>query len=148
MWLGNLIAGMVVLALGGAVVFFSLQLPYSSEYGPGPGFLPLWLGIALMGSSIGVMIKTFLKTDRTGLFFKPRTKIGIKMLVLIGITFLLFPLFGFSIGLALFTTASMKTLGKHRLVVCGLTGVVTAVGIHFLFGRWLDIPLPTGVIGW
>lgn len=30
----------------------------------------------------------------------------------------------------------------------GLAAVVTAVGIHFLFGHWLDIPLPTGWVGW
>jgi len=148
MWLGNLIAGIVVLALGGAVIFFSSQLSYSSEFGPGPGFLPLWLGIALVGCSIGVILKTLKKTDRTGLFFKPGTRIGVKMLALIAGTFLLFPLLGFSIGLALFTAASMKTIGKHALIVCGLTGIVTAIGIHFLFGRWLDIPLPTGLIGW
>ena len=148
MWLGNLVAGIVVLALGVAVVFFSSQLPYLTEFGPGPGFLPLWLGIGLIGCSIGVLIKTFIKADRTGLFLKPRTKIGFKMLVLIVITFLLFPLLGFSIGLAFFTTLSMKTIGKRRLIFCGLTGMITAVGIHFLFGRWLDIPLPTGVIGW
>ena len=159
MWLGNLIAGIVVLALGVAVVFFSSQLAYLTEYGPGPGFLPLWLGIALTGCSIGIIIKTVLKADSLrpggvydpegkGLFFKPRTKTGLKMLVLIVVTFLLFPLLGFSVGLAFFTTLSMRAIGKHRLILCGLAGISTAIGIHFLFGRWLDIPLPTGIIGW
>jgi putative tricarboxylic transport membrane protein len=148
MWIGNLIAGVIILALGAAVVYFSSELPYLTEFGPGPGFLPLWLGIALIACSIGVIIKTLLKTDRTGLFVKPRTKVGMQMLVLIAVTFLLFPLLGFSIALALFSAISMKTIGKHRLIHCGLTGIVTAVGIHFLFGHWLDIPLPTGIIGW
>jgi putative tricarboxylic transport membrane protein len=148
MWFGNLIAGFVVFGLGAAVIFFASELPYSTEFGPGPGFLPLWLGIGLVSCSLGVLVKTFLKADRARVFFKERTKLGIQMLVLIFITFLLFPLLGFSIGLALFTTISMKALGKHRLIPCGLTGVITAIGIHFLFGRWLDIPLPTGLIGW
>ena len=57
MWLADLIGGVVVLLLGFAVVFFSRQLPYMSEYGPGPGFFPLWLGLGIIGCGIGGKIK-------------------------------------------------------------------------------------------
>jgi len=45
----DLLGGVVVLLFGLSVVFFSSQLPYTSEYGPGPGLLPLWLGVGLAG---------------------------------------------------------------------------------------------------
>ena len=70
------------------------------------------------------------------------------MLVMIVVAFLLLPLLGFSVGLALFTAASMRIIGKHGILMCALTFVGAAIGIHFIFGEWLSIPLPTGIVGW
>jgi len=148
MRLTDLIGGVVVLILGLAVVFFSSQLSYYSEYGPGPGFLPLWVGVVLIGCAIFVIINVLKKHDKIGTFFKPRTKLGLQVLIIIFITFLLLPLLGFSIGLALFVGSTMRIMGRHRWVSCGLTTVVTAICIHLIFISWLTIPLPQGLIGW
>lgn len=148
MRLADLIGGVVVLILGLAVVFFSLQLTYYSEYGPGPGFLPLWLGVVLIGCAIFVIINVLKKHDKIGAFLKPRTKLGLHVLIIIFITFLLLPFLGFSIGLALFVGITMRIMGKHRWVSCSLTAVVTAICIHLIFISWLTIPLPQGLIGW
>jgi putative tricarboxylic transport membrane protein len=148
MRLADLIGGVVVLFFGLAVVFFSSQLSYYSEYGPGPGFLPLWVGIVIAGCAIYVIIDVLKKHDKIGTFFKPRTKLGLHVLIIIFITFLLLPLLGFSIGLALFVGITMRIMGKHRWVSCSLTAVVTAICIHLIFISWLTIPLPQGLIGW
>ena len=148
MRLADLIGGVVVLFFGLAVVFFSSQLPYYSEFGPGPGFLPLWVGVVLIGCAIFVIINLLRKNDKIGTFFKPRTKLGLHVLVIIFITFLLLPLLGFSIGLALFVGITMRIMGKHRWVSCSLTAVMTAICIHLIFISWLTIPLPQGLIGW
>ena len=148
MWLADLIGGVVVLVLGFAVVFFSWQLPYMSEYGPGPGFLPRWIGFGILGCAIVVIIRVLRKHDKSGPFFKPLTKVGVKALVLMVIAFLLFPLLGFSVGLGLFVGVSMRVMGKHGLISCGVTAVVTAIAIHYIFAHWLSIPLPTGMVGW
>ncbi len=144
----DLIGGIIVLLLGVAVVFFSRQLVYMSEYGPGPGFLPLWLGIGLVGCAFFVILKNLKEGGKLGSFFKARTKLAVKMLVTIIVAFLFFPLLGFPIDLALFTGFTMRLMGKHRLVLCGVTAFITAIGIHFIFGELLFIPLPKGMIGW
>jgi len=148
MWLADLIGGVVVLLCGLAIVFFSSQLPYSSEFGPGPGFLPFWLGIGIAGCAVLVLMKILKQRNRTEVFFKPLTRLGVQMLVMIVIAFLLLPLLGFSVGLALFTATAMRVIGKHPMLMCGLTAIGTAIGIHFVFGEWLSIPLPTGIVGW
>jgi putative tricarboxylic transport membrane protein len=148
MWLADFIGGVVVLLLGIAVVFFSWQLPYKSEYGPGPGFLPLWLGFGIVGCSIVVILNTLKKHKITEAFFKPRTKLAVSILIQIAIAFLLFPLLGFSIVLGLFVGTSMRIMGKHGWIACGLTTVITAIAIHYIFAHWLSIPLPTGMVGW
>lgn len=148
MRIADLIGGVVVLLLGVAVIYFSSQLEYYSEFGPGPGFLPLWVGIIITACAIYVIIKLLTKHSKTGEFFKPRTKLGLQILITIIITFLVLPLLGFSIGLALFIGVTMRMMGKHRWVPCGLTAIVTAIGIRLIFISWLTIPLPRGLIGW
>ncbi len=148
MRIADLIGGVIVLLLGLAVIYFSSQLEYYSEYGPGPGFLPLWVGIIIAGCAIYVIIDVLKKHHKIGTFFRPRTKLGLHVLVIIFITFLLLPLLGFSIGLALFAGITMRIMGKHRWLSCSLTAVVTAICIHLVFISWLTIPLPQGLIGW
>ena len=148
MWLARVFGGATVLALGLAVVFFARQLPYHSDYGPGPGFLPTWIGYVLVLCSLVVIVQELRTADTGATFFQPRTRLAIKVLVVIAIAFLLFPLLGFSVGFGLFICATMRLMGGHRWVTCGVAAIVTAVGIHYLFGHWLDIPLPTGLVGW
>jgi hypothetical protein len=70
------------------------------------------------------------------------------VLTLIVAVFLMLPVLGFSVGLALITAGGMRLMGKHSWLSCGITVVVTAVCIHYLFGQWLGIPLPEGMFGW
>jgi hypothetical protein len=148
MKVADLVGGLVVLLLGIGIVFFSSQLPYKSEYGPGPGFLPLWLGIVLIGSAVFVLLNILKKHVKVDSFLKPRTKQSAMMFVLIFISFLLLPLLGFAVGLAFFSAVTMRVMGKHSWKACGLTAVGVAIGIHFVFGQWLHIPLPAGIVGW
>jgi hypothetical protein len=147
MWVAELIAALIALALGLAVVLFSFQLSYMSEYGPGPAFLPRWIGFGIAICALVILVQVLKKSRKAVEFFRPGTKMGIKIFIEILITFLLFPLLGFSIALGIFTGVAMRTMGKHRWISCGLTAAVTAVSIHFLFGHYLDIPLPTGMTG-
>jgi hypothetical protein len=146
--IADLVGGLVVLFLGIAIVFFSSQLPYKTEYGPGPGFLPLWLGIVLIGSAVFVIANILRQHSTVEPFLKPRTKQSATMFILIVISFLLLPLLGFAVGLAFFTGLTMRVMGRHGWIACGLTAVGIAIGIHFVFGQWLNIPLPTGIVGW
>jgi hypothetical protein len=144
----DLIAGVIVLLLGVAVIYFSSQLEYYSEFGPGPGFLPLWIGICITGCATYLIFNMLKKDKKVGSFLKPRAREGFKLLILIIATFLLLPLLGFSIGFGLFAGITMRAIGRHQWVSCGLTAIGIAIGIRFVFVHWLSIPLPTGIVGW
>ena len=148
MWHARVIGGVAVLVLGVATIFFSRQLPYHSNYGPGPGFLPLWIGVVLVLCSLVVTVQELRVPNKGETFFQPRTRMAVKVLVVIALTFLLFPLLGFSVGFGLFICATMRLMGSHRWATCVVAAIATTVCIHFLFGHWLDIPLPTGLVGW
>ena len=150
MWRAEFIGAWVVLLFGLFIIVFSLPLQYYTELGPGPGFLPLLIGICILIGGMIEIVKTFRKKNRAeqGTFLLPRSKLGFQMLALIVIAFLLLPILGISVGLSLCTAAAMKIIGKHKMWICGLMALGSAIFIHFVFGRWLDIRLPTGLIGW
>ncbi len=145
----NIIMGVIFFFLGIATVITTwLTLPYTSDFSPGPGFLPLWLGICLTAASIPVIVAEFRKKQATAKLFRPETLQCVKALLMIVAVFLLLPVFGFSAGLAMITAGSMRLMGKHGWLACLATFLATAVGIHYIFGQWLSIPLPQGMIGW
>jgi putative tricarboxylic transport membrane protein len=149
MWYANIIGGVAFFLLGVATTILAwLDLPYTADFSPGPGFLPLWLGIGLTICSVPVMVAELRNKDKSGKLFRPETVKCVKVLLLIIAVFLLLPVFGFSAGLALITAGGMRLMGKHSWASCTVTVIVTAVCIHYLFGQWLSIPLPQGMIGW
>jgi len=148
MGVANLLAGIGVLLFGSLVTYSASQLPYSGEYGPGPGFLPLWIGIVLIGCAIVTIIKAVRQygQEKEG-FIQTKTRwVGFVFLTLI-VTFLLVPVLGLSLGLALFTGFTMRAAGRHSWVLCIVMAVVTGAAVRVVFGVMLDIPLPRGVVG-
>ena len=150
MWRAELIGAWTVLLFGLFIVVFSIPLQYYTDLGPGAGFLPFWIGIGVTVGGVVEVVKALRIRARIdmGRFFQPRSKLGLQMLVLIVVTFLIFPVVGFSVGLALCTAAAMRIIGKHEIMTCGITAVLSAIFIHVVFATWLDIPLPMGLIGW
>lgn len=145
----NIAASLTFFFLGVSTILLSWRdLPYTSDFSPGPGFLPLWLGIGLTVCAIPVTIAEFRKRGRAEKLFRPETVKCVQVLILIVTVFLLLPVFGFSAGLALITAGGMRLMGKHGWGFCAAIVVVTAVSIHYLFGQWLGIPLPKGMSGW
>ena len=149
MWHANIIAGVAVFLLGITTTILAwLTLPYTGDFGPGPGFLPLWLGITLMVCAIPIIITDLRTADKSEKLFRPETLKCLKVLILIVTVFLSLPVLGFAAGLALITGGGMRLMGKHSWLSCVVIVIGTAVCVHFLFGQWLSIPLPKGMIGW
>jgi putative tricarboxylic transport membrane protein len=144
----NVIGGIVTLVAGLSITFFAWQLPYSSEYGPGPGLLPLWIGMVLSASAILTIVNALRHYGhQEESFFQPKTRQVLFILVALIATFLLVPFLGLSVGLALFTGFTMRKTGHHSWILCGIMAVATAVAVWVIFGYMLDIPLPKGFIG-
>jgi len=150
MWSANIIGGVAIFLLGIGTAVLAWRLPYTMESSPGPGFLPLWLGIIMSFCAAFVIANDLKNRDayRSEKLFLPETVKCLKVLALIVTVFLVLPFLGFSLGLGLITGACMRMMGKHSWISCGVTVIVSAICIHYLFGVWLTIPLPGGVIGW
>ena len=144
----DLIGGIGVLGLGAAITFFAGRLPYTAEYGLGPGFMPLWIGMVLMGCAVITIIQSLRQAG--GLqkkFVTPRTrKVGFVFFTLI-VTFVAVRFLGLAVSLGLFTGFTMKTVGQHGWALSAIVTLATAAAVYVIFGYLLDIPLPKGFFG-
>jgi putative tricarboxylic transport membrane protein len=144
----NLIGGTFILVLGVTITYFSSRMTYMSEYGPGPGLLPFWIGIALSTCAALTIFRAIVQYKKQGgKFFQPKTGQVAFILGALIITFLLVRPLGLALSLALFTCFTMRATGRHGWILCCFMAVLTAVAVRIIFGYMLDIPLPKGLIG-
>jgi putative tricarboxylic transport membrane protein len=144
----NLIGGTFILVLGLGITYFSSQMTYMSEYGPGPGLLPFWIGLALSACAVVTIVRAVpLCRKHKAKFFQPKTRQVAFMLAALVVTFMLVRPLGLALSLALFTGFTIRATGRHGWTICLLMTIATAAAVRIIFGHMLDIPLPKGFMG-
>ncbi|HEY1286749.1 MAG TPA: tripartite tricarboxylate transporter TctB family protein [Burkholderiales bacterium] len=130
-----------------AVGFAAAAIRYYDYWGaggPGPAFLPFWLGVAMSLLALMMLAKALRNPD-PGEAWLPRGEGRRHLLVVLGITTLFVALLkyvGMLIGTALFLAALVSYLGAHRWWVT-LAVALAAAGFNWLvFVHWLRLPFP------
>ena len=54
---------------------------------------------------------------------------------------------GFAASIFVYVTVLTGSIGKHRWRVAFATGALTAIAFYVVFARWLQVPLPKGIMG-
>lgn len=147
-----LVVAILLLLLALFVGAESLTLRYYTALGPGPGFFPFWLAIALGAAAIGMLLQTMLKKTQEPMpedFFPTRAgliKMGAVALAMVGTIALLEPL-GFRLTLLLMYLFLLWSLGQRGCIVTPLVALAGSFGVYHLFVHWLNVPLPVGSWG-
>ena len=151
-WRGPRIAGLALLALGGAALVATTRIPSVRDGWAvsGPRFVPLVASLMLIVLSIAFLTRTVVRPDldlaRFAAAEAARTHWPTPALVmagLLGYVALLVPL-GYALATALFFTATARVLGSRRLARDAVAGVVLGVAVSYAFTRWLGVRLPVG----
>jgi hypothetical protein len=144
------IAGAALLAF--AVAFSAGALKYYTYWGPGgpgSGFLPFWLGIA-MAVLAGFLLVGALASRDAGVGWLPRGE-GLKRLVVVltGTTAFvaLLQVVGMILGTVLFLVALLRLLEGYRWFVTLGVAVAMAVVNYLVFTYWLRVPFPVSPFG-
>lgn len=144
------IVSIIFVAFGAFVLYLSLDLSYSADYGPGPGFFSFWLGILLI--LIGGI--DFIGTTR-----RPREPLpegfipdrpGLRRLLfisasLVAVIFLMKPL-GYTLTILPFSIFLLRTMGRQAWWATMIISLAGSFGTFQLF-RALQVPLPVGFLG-
>ncbi|MDP1675157.1 MAG: tripartite tricarboxylate transporter TctB family protein [Burkholderiales bacterium] len=144
---GDVLSGAVLVALGVYVIIEALGWNYMSEEGPGPGFFPLWYGIAMVVLSLVLVLRSAINPAPGA----PAdwTAIGRALLAwaaFAGCVALMQPL-GFLLSFALLTLFVVAVMYGRPLKIAMAAAVGNAVVFYFLFVLALDLSLPVGPLG-
>jgi putative tricarboxylic transport membrane protein len=124
------------------------QYQWWGSGGPGPAFVPFWLGL-LMALLASMMLIRSIKEKNPGQSWLPRGQGLRDMLVVLAATIAFIALLkvtGMIIGTALYLAFLVRYLGRHRWWVT-LAIALGAAGFNWLvFVHWLRVPMPEGML--
>lgn len=151
MSLAETLSGLGIVALGGFILLETLRkLPYAVDAVPGPGFLPLWLslGIIALGLVLTVQGLRTAAAAREVVEWPERDgwrRIAIVVVALAAGLWLLEPL-GFLLVMVLYVAVVGFGLGMRSWRVLVPVSLLVAVALYGIFGLWLRVPLPKGIL--
>lgn len=146
----DLVTALVISSFAVFLIYEASSLPYYSEYGPGPGFLPLWLGMGILVLALSLVFANLLGFARIEKgVAQPWTAVGRALGGWFGlmVAIALLPWVGFGLSFAFLTTLLILVLeGRSPLTALG-TAVSLSLGFYLIFALALGVPLPSGPWG-
>lgn len=149
-WLkGDVVSGAVLAALGVYIISEARQWTYSGPEGPGPGFFPMWYGIAMLVLSLILIAQSVMRPVQGGRDALDWHGIGRALLtwaVFAGSVALL-KFAGFLLALALLTLFVVAVMYGRPLKTAVAVAVGNSAGFYLVFHLALDVSLPVGLLG-
>ena len=147
----DLLSGLFWLGISIFVVIESILMDIGAFHSPGPGFFPFWSAVIVGTFAIILLVTIRLKK-------KWKRKIrdlwkGVQWQKVIWVLFSLFlypfllPIIGYLIttfGLMVF---SISIMGRSKLWVQGISGLIITLVSYFIFYMLLGVQLPQGIFG-
>lgn len=151
--LGVRVFGLVLLLLGGVVLYGTLQLTRTSGYSViGPAAVPMVIALGLIALSVLFIIRTTFIGD-PDLFEHVRTEeaathwptVLTQMVLLVAYVFSL-GILGYIIATSLFIPVGARLLGSRKPARDVAVGVGLALVVYFSFTELLGLRLPAGLL--
>lgn len=142
------ITSLLLALLGLYVAFEGYSLKLGSLQNPKPGFTVLWAGIILAGLSLSLFIKTFRSPEAIGIspWKGVQWQKGLKIIVYLIIYVFVFHWLGFLISTFTLLLLLFKSLESQRWSIALLLSVVTTILCFFIFGYFLELRFPQGIL--
>jgi putative tricarboxylic transport membrane protein len=147
---GEVLAGLILSALGIFILLRAWAWEYTGDFGPGPGFLPFWLGVIIISFSLLVIFATLRssnhrKTPSDEKTTKPSRSLSSWFALMLAIALLAW--LGFYFTFAILTTFLVLTLERRPVAVAVAIGLGTALVFYLVFSLALRVALPSAPWG-
>lgn len=146
------IFGVIGLGLSLWCYLESTKFDYMTQFTPGPGFMPFWVGVILALLSCYLIYDSFKrepsKQDDKKILPEKHAliRVGAIILMLFGVKFSM-NILGFPLTLVLFTTAILLLLERYSILKSVGYGIAYAAVTWFVFQYILSMGFPKGFLG-
>jgi putative tricarboxylic transport membrane protein len=138
-------------ALSALVIFSTRDLPYWSDYSPGPAFAPWWIGACGLVLSALLVLQVLRAgpqplpeeaiTTRRG-FIRASSTFAVLVAFVV-----LIPIIGLVLASMAAAAVIMLVILRRAVVTSVFTMLITGAVIYGIFLWWLQVPLPKGPLG-
>jgi putative tricarboxylic transport membrane protein len=152
MKIADYIFGVIGLGLSLWCYLESRKFTYMTEFTPGPGFMPFWVGVILALLSCYLLIDTYVrkssKEDSTSILPKKRAlyRVGFLFVLLI-ILKTVMPFLGFPLTVCLFVATILFSLERYSIVKSIGYGIAYSAVTWLVFEKYLEMGFPKGFPG-
>jgi putative tricarboxylic transport membrane protein len=141
---GDALTGLALAAGGAVFAVLAWPIPRGEIGNPGPGFLPLVLGLALVVLGLGCAMRAWRTRDAATVMLA-ETKAVVCVVALFGAALLFVPL-GFVPTIAIFLAVLFGVLAGMRWWAAAIAGCGASVALWLVFDYLLGLGLPTGMM--
>ena len=132
-------SGLALGGLGAYIIVTASRWEYLGQDGPGPGFFPLWYGIAMSALSLLLVISSLKTQSKIDWSDAPR---ALATWAAFAAMCAAFKLIGFLPAFALLTFFIVAVMYRRPLAVAGTVAVALSAGFYLLFPLALGVKLP------
>jgi len=146
---GDIISGAALVGLGAFIVLEARGWDYLTVDGPGPGFFPLWYGIAIVALSLLLVATSVAQRVRERGGATDWREIGRVLLAWAGLVVCvaLLKVLGFLLAFGLFVFFLVAVMYRRPLGTAIAVSVGMSVSFYLLFPLALNVALPVGKLG-
>ena len=131
-------SGLALAALGGYIVNEARRWDYLTPDGPGPGFFPLWYGLAILALSLALV----LATARAPAVDWRGTGRALAMWAALAISLALGKAVGFAVGYAALTYFIVAVMYRRGALRAAVVAVALVAAFYVVFPLALGVVLP------
>lgn len=148
----DIISSIFWMALGAGICYGGYDLEVGSLNDPGSGFMFFWVGLLMIGLSVGILIRAIKQTAVPGELIKVFwteirvTKI-ISVLAALGLYAYVFSFLGFILSTVLLLIFLFKVVEPQTWTKAVLGAVISTLTAYVIFHLWLGSQLPQGLLG-
>jgi putative tricarboxylic transport membrane protein len=143
-WCGDALIGLAIATGGAVLAVLAWPIPRGEVGNPGPGFLPLVLGLLLIVLGLACAVLAVRAREMT-----PTALGSNKMLICIvavGVAALAFIPLGFIVTMTVFLAVLFRALGSIPWWRAALSAAAATVALWLVFDQALGVRLPPGVL--
>jgi putative tricarboxylic transport membrane protein len=145
----DIAASIFLLLCSALVAIGTSHLPYWADFAPGPAFASTWLAVAGVVIGGALLVQALRRDADIAVDWPDRA--GARQVLLglgtLWLLLILMPLLGTALSGLTFVALFLLVVVRRPVVPSLITSVVTVALIEGVFGLWLKVDLPKGLVG-